>query len=598
MPLKPSPFALKRYILLWIALYCVFLVLLGFFFGSYYSRMMKARTESTVQAFPLILDSVVRDLADQESNQGQRPYAYWQWNENGSLVSSEMNTEGEALFIPPENYEKIEHLTRSPSRYLSDFVQRTPEATPYFYYAVLERETLSVSAILVDDWLTRLIGLLPSDTRGFIADRRGNGFYFDAEGTQEIDFTDRNAYLPVGSFMVRYRGDYYFFSRASFSDLTLIRLLPFNQTIPALFITAIIPFLVGLFVLGGVSYRLKRLRTEQESVFGKLLQEISQRAFNNGVSAPPHPNDPSRVLREKINEIVVENMKYEEEVGRLTRKSSLLSESIRDNYQSVTSVNRLLQKFAFSEDYTLPRAIDSVTNVILSTDQTVEKCVVYLNEEVVFQKGPSPMPETGNEEITIEQGGNKIRVLLNPSAESSERDFSIKQEVLLTFLYTTTILFQLKRETQLDPFTGLYRFEHFSRLVQIELDKAYRYKRRCSLAMTNLRNFRVINERYGLNTSNRFLATVSKVIRENIRQGDLAGHYSGDRFLIFFQETLKSDSRKKMERLKELIKQALPKDILPGQWDFEYGIAECQEGTLSFTELVTTAFNDMAVDRE
>jgi len=57
----------------------------------------------------------------------------------------------------------------------------------------------------------------------------------------------------------------------------------------------------------------------------------------------------------------------------LTRKSALLSESIRDSYQSVSSVNRLLQKFAFSEDYTFPRAIDLVTNVILSTDQAVKR---------------------------------------------------------------------------------------------------------------------------------------------------------------------------------------------------------------------------------
>jgi len=53
-----------------------------------------------------------------------------------------------------------------------------------------------------------------------------------------------------------------------------------------------------------------------------------------------------------------------------------------------------------------------------------------------------------------------------------------------------------------------------------------------------------------------------------------------------------------MEKLKELMMQALPKDVHPGQWDFEYGIADCLEGSLSFTELVTTAYNDMAAKRE
>jgi len=594
---KIEPFVLKRSIVWWMVLYCVYLVILGFFFGSFYSELMKARTESIVKAFPLILDSVVKELIDQDPQLPQKPYANWTWNEKGSLVSSRMNKEGEELFMPPENYEKMKLLAGIERYYLSDFARKTTGAVPYSYYVVQDRGKLSVTAFLADEWVERVTRLLSLESRGFLADRNGNGVYFDGKGIEVVDFADIETDHLLSSLLIRYKGELYFFSRASFSALTLIRLLPVYQTIPVIFIAAIIPFLAGLLVLGGISHRMNRLRSEQIGVFGQLLQEINQRAFSTGRSVPSRPNDASSGLREKIYEIIAENAKYEEEVNRLTRKSSVLSESIRDNYQSVTSVNRLLQKFAFSEDYTLPRAIDSVTNVILSTDQTVEMGVVTLNGDVVFQKGSPRFPETGSEEIVIEQGENRIQVFLKPSSESSERDFSIKQEVLLTFLYTTTILFQLKRETQLDPFTGLYRFEHFSRLVQIELDKAQRYKRRCSFVMTNIRNFRMINERYGLNTSNRFLAAVSKVIRENIRQGDLAGHYSADRFLIFFQEALKSDSRKNMERLKQLIIQALPQDVNPGQCEFEFGIAECFEGSLSFTELVTAAFNDIAVNR-
>jgi len=598
VPLKTKTVALKRFVLWWTILYCAFLVILGFFFGSYYSGLMKARTLSIVSAFPLTFDSLLKERTDQDPHRAPRSYAYWKWDEKGSLVSSSVDQTVDGPFIPPENYDKIKLLTKNANPYLSDFVRKPPQGPLYFYYALAEGETLTVFAFLAEEWLTRLKSLLPPVESGFVADRNGNGFYFDAKGIEEVNSADPATYRSMGSVMVKYLGEHYFYSSASFSNLTLTRLLPFYRTIPFLFLTAIIPFLGGLIVLWGVSHHIKRLQREQASAFRRLSQEMDRRAFGQGAAARYGPNDPVTELREKIREIVSENAEYEKEIDRLTRKSALLSESIRDSYQSVSSVNRLLQKFAFSEDYTFPRAIDLVTNVILSTDQAVEKAVVYLNDEIAFQKGTISIPENGSEEFSIEQGHNRIRVLLEPSRECSERDFSIKQEVLLTFLYTTAILFQLKRETQLDPFTGLYRFEHFSRLVQVELDKAQRYRRCCSLAMTSLRNFRIINERYGLNTSNRFLATVSKVIRENIRSGDLAGHYSGDRFLIFFQEIVKNDSRKKMEKLKELMMQALPKDVHPGQWDFEYGIADCLEGSLSFTELVTTAYNDMAAKRE
>jgi diguanylate cyclase (GGDEF)-like protein len=575
------------------------LVLLGFIIGSFYSEMMKARTLSVVKLFPVFLKSFERFANETEDGSGgsEIAFAIWKWNRAGRLMIEKRSKDSGNGFILPPDMIRTNVFSESSDFYISELIRSEAYPEPYFYFGYRSGEDTTIISLNGRDLAYSLMKLLPEDSQWFLKDTNGNGFYFDSVTVEAVDFYDEKEYRAVSPYLIKYADSYYFCHDETLSSLSLFRLLPVYRTVPLVFSVSLVPFFVGFLLFIAANRSLYRLNRQEMKTLDTIGTEIKNGKIVTVSNSSNTTRDRFNQLCSQINEILTLNRTYEKEIERLTQKSSRLSENIRDNYKNVTSVNRLLQKFAFSEDYTMQRAIEAVSQVLMDNDQTISDCVVLLGKETVYRKGDDTISEENADKLTIEQGDVRINTFLKASGESTERDFLIKQEVLMTFLYTTMILFLLKHETQMDPFTGLYRFEHFSRLVQVELEKSKRYGYGGSLVLTNIKNYRLINERFGLNTSNHFIVTIARIIKQNIRQTDIAGRFSGDRFLVFFHETSKDECAKKMEGLKSLVYKTLPFEEQFNLWDFEYGITECCKGSKNITELITEASNALTDKR-
>lgn len=83
-----------------------------------------------------------------------------------------------------------------------------------------------------------------------------------------------------------------------------------------------------------------------------------------------------------------------------------------------------------------------------------------------------------------------------------------------------------------DGLTGLYNHSYFKRFLDIEVKKSIRHGYIVTLFMMDLDDFKKYNDILGHLTGDIVLREVAKVIKENIREIDLAARYGGEEFAV------------------------------------------------------------------
>ncbi len=88
-----------------------------------------------------------------------------------------------------------------------------------------------------------------------------------------------------------------------------------------------------------------------------------------------------------------------------------------------------------------------------------------------------------------------------------------------------------------DGLTKLYNHSHIIKLLSREVSRYQRYGRKFSILMMDIDNFKTVNDTYGHQVGDMVLKDVGALIRNNLRQSDIAGRYGGEEFLIIMPET-------------------------------------------------------------
>lgn len=119
---------------------------------------------------------------------------------------------------------------------------------------------------------------------------------------------------------------------------------------------------------------------------------------------------------------------------------------------------------------------------------------------------------------------------------------------------------QPERLVTVDLLTGLYnRQAIFDKLREL-VNLANRYKEDFSLILLNVDHLKNVNDRYGHIAGDKVLEQIGTLIRDNIRNTDVAGRYAGDEFTIVLPKTDLSSSWVAAERLRSLIEKTEFKD--------------------------------------
>ena len=114
---------------------------------------------------------------------------------------------------------------------------------------------------------------------------------------------------------------------------------------------------------------------------------------------------------------------------------------------------------------------------------------------------------------------------------------------------------QLKELSRKDELTGLFNQRGFYEHLRREAANAERHLEDLSLAYFDLDGFKILNDTQGHVFGDTLLALVGKVLRENLREIDIACRYGGDEFCIIMPRTALDDAKMVVERIIDSFKQ-------------------------------------------
>ena len=109
-----------------------------------------------------------------------------------------------------------------------------------------------------------------------------------------------------------------------------------------------------------------------------------------------------------------------------------------------------------------------------------------------------------------------------------------------------------------DNLTLLYNHRGFQEILTKELVRAKTNKQSLSVVMMDINNITKINREFGHAKGDEVIKLVAEKVRQNIREGDVAGRYGGDEIAIILPNTSSAQAKYVAEYLsKKAINQIL-----------------------------------------
>jgi two-component system, cell cycle response regulator len=117
----------------------------------------------------------------------------------------------------------------------------------------------------------------------------------------------------------------------------------------------------------------------------------------------------------------------------------------------------------------------------------------------------------------------------------------------------------VERQASTDGLTDLANRRHFEETLAGEISRAERFGGTLALVLADLDDFKKVNDRYGHQAGDDVLREFAEVLRETVRDIDLAARYGGEEFAVLLPQT----DLEGAERLAERVREAMAERRLP-----------------------------------
>ncbi|NER59174.1 GGDEF domain-containing protein [Pseudomonas sp. MAFF212428] len=110
---------------------------------------------------------------------------------------------------------------------------------------------------------------------------------------------------------------------------------------------------------------------------------------------------------------------------------------------------------------------------------------------------------------------------------------------------------QLQRLSSTDCLTGLYNRGHWEQSLKLAHARNLRYGNPTSLVMLDIDHFKRVNDTYGHQAGDEVIKQVARLVREQVRDSDVAGRYGGEEFGVLLPDTDRAGAQVFAERLRQ-----------------------------------------------
>ncbi len=101
---------------------------------------------------------------------------------------------------------------------------------------------------------------------------------------------------------------------------------------------------------------------------------------------------------------------------------------------------------------------------------------------------------------------------------------------------------ELKALATTDSLTNIHNRYSIMNILDVEVDRAKRHKTSLSVFMYDLDHFKRVNDTHGHKVGDDVLYTLTKVVKQSLRDIDIVGRYGGEEFLVIMPSTSLSDA--------------------------------------------------------
>jgi diguanylate cyclase (GGDEF)-like protein len=111
----------------------------------------------------------------------------------------------------------------------------------------------------------------------------------------------------------------------------------------------------------------------------------------------------------------------------------------------------------------------------------------------------------------------------------------------------------LRRQSIIDPLTGLFNRRFMDETLHRELIRADRKGTSLSLLVLDLDHFKQLNDTHGHDAGDAVLKAVSHLIRQNVRESDLACRFGGEEMVVILPECDAAAAVERSEKIRDAI---------------------------------------------
>ena len=167
---------------------------------------------------------------------------------------------------------------------------------------------------------------------------------------------------------------------------------------------------------------------------------------------------------------------------------------------------------------------------------------------------------------------------------------------LSLFLKNYNLIKKLKEISITDPLTGVFNYRYFMEYLEIEMEKAKRFKYPFSLLFLDVDNFKQINDQYGHLKGDEVLKRVVEAIKIYSRKSDILCRYGGDEFVIIASHIDKKQAKAFAKRLSSnSILVEFDNEVK--EITFSVGISSFPEDAKDIQKLLKKADDDLYIDK-